>query len=253
MDTIKVRNIVFGEGVPKTFVPIVERKEANVLTLTKQIAESSADCVEFRADFYEHCEDVERLVRLVRMIREMIGDKVLLYTFRSDREGGQVAITTERYKQMITKICKSGLVDLVDVEGFREEGLLREMCDVAHENGVYVVASNHDFNKTPSEEEMARRLIHMERWGADIPKIAVMPQSKRDVLELLGATLRYYENGGNKPIITMSMGAIGGVSRFTGELFGSCATFATIGKASAPGQMELGMVEHIMTNVHKYL
>jgi len=253
MDTIKVRDIVIGEGVPKTFVPIVEQKEANILTLTKQIAESNADCVELRIDYFEHHEDFERVVRLVRMIREMIGNKVLLFTFRSDREGGQASITTERYKALLTRVCKSGLIDLVDVEAFREEGLLREICDIAHEYGVYVVASNHDFNKTPSEEEMARRLIHMEHWGADIPKIAVMPQSKRDVLELLGATLRYYENGGNKPIITMSMGAIGGISRFSGEVFGSCATFATIGKASAPGQMELDMMETIMNNIHKYL
>ena len=45
------------------------------------------------------------------------------------------------------------------------------------------------------------------------------------------------------PIITMSMGALGAVSRLSGEAIGSAMTFANPGKASAPGQVSLEVVK----------
>ena len=39
------------------------------------------------------------------------------------------------------------------------------------------------------------------------------------------------------PVVTMSMGALGVVSRMAGEIFGSCITFGAVGEISAPGQI----------------
>ena len=61
----------------------------------------------------------------------------------------------------------------------------------------------------------------MQDYGADIPKMAVMPKSKQDVLTLLSATLEMSEQFADRPIITMSMAGTGVVSRLTGETFGS--------------------------------
>ena len=41
------------------------------------------------------------------------------------------------------------------------------------------------------------------------------------------------------PAITMSMGKDGVISRLCGEVFGSCVTFGSHEKASAPGQMQM--------------
>mgnify|MGYP002231440565 CR=1 FL=1 len=46
--------------------------------------------------------------------------------------------------------------------------------------------------------------------NADIPKIAVMPQNKKDVLTLLAATEEMATNYADRPIITMSMAGTGG-------------------------------------------
>ena len=79
----------------------------------------------------------------------------------------------------------------------------------------------------------------MASMGADIAKIAVMPRSAVDVAALLAATAVCAESS-RVPLITMSMGPLGAVSRLSGQVFGSCATFATLGDAgSAPGQMPL--------------
>lgn len=76
----------------------------------------------------------------------------------------------------------------MDVEAFTGDEVVRDIIESAHESGVVVVASNHDFEKTPEKDEIVRRLRKMQELGADIPKIAVMPQSRKDVLTLLSAT-----------------------------------------------------------------
>lgn len=77
----------------------------------------------------------------------------------------------------------------------------------------------------------------MQDLGADIVKFAVTPRSERDVLRLLDATLAMKEDHNTTPVITMSMGKLGVISRICGEVFGSAVTFGTAGKASAPGQL----------------
>ena len=84
-------------------------------------------------------------------------------------------------------------------------------------------------------------------------KIAVMPQSKADVLTLLSATEEMATNFADRPIITMSMAATGLISRLCGEVFGSAATFGAVDKASAPGQMNAKDLETILSLLHASL
>lgn len=102
--------------------------------------------------------------------------------------------------------------------------------------GSRVIASNHDFDRTPDIKEMVRRLCRMEELGADVAKLAVMPVGKRDVLDLLQATLEADERLAI-PVITMSMGSLGACSRICGRITGSAMTFASVGEGSAPGQI----------------
>lgn len=79
----------------------------------------------------------------------------------------------------------------------------------------------------------------MQDCGADLLKLAVMPQDAADVLTLLSATLEMSEKYAKQPVVTMSMGAKGAVSRLAGEVFGSAMTFGSAGVASAPGQVSV--------------
>ena len=59
--------------------------------------------------------------------------------------------------------------------------------------GVSVIASHHDFEQTPSPEVMKMLLEKMCAGGADIVKLAVMPQNYKDVLNLLDVTAQFRE------------------------------------------------------------
>ncbi len=83
----------------------------------------------------------------------------------------------------------------------RTESLMKRL----KECGVYVAASNHHFDRTPSIEEMVKRMETMDHFGADILKLAVMPKSDEDLMSLLTATVMMKRRT-EKPVITMSMG-----------------------------------------------
>lgn len=253
METVRIRGIEIGAGIPKICVPVVAKTAEDVMESIRNIAAKKPDCIELRIDWFEHVTNQNEVLSLLQRIRTIIGDIVLLFTFRSKREGGEKDITIEQYRQLCEAACTSGYIDLIDIEAYMEDGLLQAMCEIAHKNNVYVVASNHDFNRTPSEEDIVTRLEYMDKLGADIPKIAVMPQNERDVIHLLSATAAYHEHGGKKPVITMSMAGIGGITRLSGEIFGSALTFAAVSQCSAPGQLELSDARKILEIIHKSL
>ena len=115
----------------------------------------------------------------------------------------------DRYFELNRFVIQSGLVDLVDLELFSSEAEVIELIAEAKENNVKVVLSSHDFFRTPPKEEIVARLVKMQGIGADITKIAVMPQSEEDVLTLLAATLEMKKAKADRPCITMSMGKYG--------------------------------------------
>ena len=253
--SLSIRGVEFGSGIPKICVPITGRTDEEILNQAREIVKEKPDCIELRIDWYENVFEAEKVVVLLKNLRDIIGNHVLLFTFRSALEGGEKDISTADYVGLCQVACNSGCIDLLDVEAFMEDGLLEGLVPVAHDNRVYIVGSNHNFAFTPTEEELYQTLIQIDRMGADIPKVAVMPVKERDVLNLLSATLMYYEKGGTKPIITMSMKEMGLISRVAGELVGSSLTFATVGQASAPGQIQIGRVRKILNEFsgHKSL
>ena len=139
------------------------------------------------------------------------------------------------------------------MELFTGEAQVKELIAHAHDKGVRVIMSNHDFDKTPSYNEILTRLKSMQTLGADIPKIAVMPTCKADVITLLQATNDMHENFADRPIITMSMAGTGVLSRLCGEVFGSALTFGAAKKASAPGQMGVEDLKTVLSLLHKSL
>ena len=253
MNTVKVRNIEIGTGIPKICVPIVGVTREEILAAADNIKSTKADVVEWRVDWYEDIFDFAKTEATMQALREALGEMPILFTFRTSKEGGEKAIETETYVELNQNAAKTGLIDLVDVEAFTGDEAVKAVVETAHANGVKVIASNHDFHKTPAKEEIVSRLRKMQELGADIPKIAVMPQNKKDVLTLLAATEEMSSEYADRPIITMSMSGTGVISRLCGEVFGSALTFGAVGKVSAPGQMGIEDLTTVLGLLHKSL
>ena len=253
MSCIDIRNVKIGEGIPKICVPIVGETREDILKSAKRVETSGADLAEWRVDWYESVFCVSKVESIAGELREILKDIPLLFTFRTAREGGKKAIDLKHYVELNERIIKTKAVDLIDIELFAGDSVVKKMIESAHKENVKVVVSNHDFEKTPEKDEIVRRLRKMQELGADIPKIAVMPQSRKDVLTLLSATEEMVSEYADRPIITMSMSATGLISRLCGECFGSALTFGAVGKASAPGQMNASDLSEILNLIHTSL
>lgn len=236
---VKIKDVTIGEGLPKICVPMVGETIPQLVEEANFLKDLDLDVVEWRVDFFEDVTNIDKVKEALQAIKAVLADKPIVFTFRSAKEGGQKEIGTEAYVELNKAIAATKLVEVIDVELFNDEKVVKELIEAAHKSGAAVIISNHDFDKTPAKEEIISRLRKAQELGGDIPKIAVMPTSTEDVLTLLDATRIMNEEYADRPIITMSMAGKGVISRLSGELFGSALTFGAAKKVSAPGQISV--------------
>lgn len=164
-------------------------------------------------DYFQGVGDVQRVVDTARELNEALGEIPILFTFRTKREGGEKEIGMEDYTALNRAVAQSSYVDAVDVEIFSGDEVVRKNIAAIHDAGAAVVGSSHEFHRTPEHAELIYRLRKMQDMGADILKVAVMPQNKADVLTLLSATEEMYRLYAQRPLLTMSMASDGVISR----------------------------------------
>lgn len=243
--SVALKNTVLGEGMPKICVPVVGRTIEEICRQAEDIAAVEPDLVEWRVDYYEDIFNAEIAGKTLAMLNGILKDIPVLFTFRSSLEGGERAITAEEYFELNSWAAAQEGISMVDVEGRRADLDCKALVAAIHEQGTPVVASNHFFHETPETEMLNRVFEELEETGADILKLAVMPQNDMDVLRLLTVTTEL-KNKTDRPVITMSMGKLGVVSRISGSLTGSAMTFGTVGAASAPGQLPVKDLRKIL-------
>lgn len=195
--------------------------------------------------FFGNLDSAEAVEKVCHGLGDILGQIPMIFTVRTKKEGGNCRISTEDYVNILQNAAKNREIDLVDVEIFMDLPKMRALIAKLQQMGKKVIASNHHFEGTPQREAMQQILCEMEEAGADLRKLAVMPSKPEDVLQLLEATVNAGKNG-EAPVITMSMGSLGAVSRICGQVFGSCITFAAVGQASAPGQIDLENLRTIL-------
>ena len=257
MRTITIRGVELGAGVPKTIVPIVAKTKADILAKAEEITRLPADLVEWRADFYEDLFNTQRLLETLKELRAVLKDKPILFTIRTKPEGGEVKLLYEQYTEINLAVAKSGDSDLVDVEMFWGNkdwnipvfDVSAKLVDKIHKVGCLVVGSRHNFSDTPDKDSMVLTLKNIQSAGADIPKIAVMPKIRADVLDVIDASIEYGRDS-DRPYLTISMGPLGMLSRVACEFCGSCMTFGAAGQASAPGQIQVGELKDMLARIH---
>ena len=248
MKSVLVRDVEIGAGNPKICVPLVGTTQARILAEARECSWSGADLVEWRGDYYEDIFDTQRVLQLLGELRNILYYMPLIFTFRSLEEGGKRSVTTEKYQDLLQAVLKSNYVDLVDIQLSLWESNAKKTVPLAREKGVKVIISSHDFRKTPSQGEIVSRLCTMQILGADIVKMAVMPQTAGDVITLLAATVEMTSSFATCPVVTMSMGELGQISRVCGSLTGSAITFGAVGvgKESAPGQLKVNDLRRVL-------
>jgi 3-dehydroquinate dehydratase-1 len=243
---------MIGEGaLPLICTPLVGKTREAVLEELTVVLPKGPDAVEWRADFFAALGDTAAVVELGREISRAASGRVVIFTIRSHREGGQpIALSDRAAIELAAVVCAKTDIEYVDCELSNQEGDIAFLREAAHAHGKLVIASFHDFAGTPERGVLRRKFLEAERLGLDVAKVAVMPKSLEDVLALLGATLEAKQTI-KLPLITMSMGGYGAVSRMVGGVFGSSLSFAVGQNASAPGQIPIDELRTVLGIVER--
>lgn len=249
--TIDVRGVVIGGKDPRICLPLVSAEPDDLLNEAQELIVKSPDILEWRIDAYTMLFDVNACLDALQDLRKAIGDIPLIFTCRSEKEGGMQKISQQNRQALILSAMSTGAVDIVDVELDNDATFLDAIIAGAKSADVKVILSHHNFTETPAESFICEVLTRAQERGADIAKIAVMPNCYTDVLTLLTATNTSRIGNIRVPMITISMGDEGGISRLAGGLFGSDVTFAAGRESSAPGQHSIEDLRKGMALLYK--
>ncbi|MFV0519935.1 MAG: type I 3-dehydroquinate dehydratase [Lachnospirales bacterium] len=249
--SIKIKNVVIGDGIPKICVSIAENTYEEVINKAKHLSVTPVDIIEWRADFFDEIFSFEKVKALLIELNKTYKDIPILFTFRTLPEGGNKNISEIEYLKLLEFIVDTELVDLIDIEVSIGYTKIKDFIIKAHNKNINVIGSKHNFNFTPSKEDIICILKDIEHLGVDIPKVAFMPKDTKDVLSLLEATVLTKERMGEKPFIAISMGAYGIISRLSCEIFGASITFASFGTQTASGQIDVTDLDTVRKIIHK--
>ncbi|EZH65695.1 3-dehydroquinate dehydratase [Bacillaceae bacterium JMAK1] len=231
---------------PLICTPLTGSDRNSLMTQLEVIVKKNPDMIEWRVDFFEKLDDLQAVKSVAEEIRNRSAHIPILFTRRSTREGGEeITISEKQVFNMYEAMMISKTVDLIDVELSADQADIDRVKRLAEDHHVQLLMSYHNFSETPSVEEIYNKLKETEDQGADIGKIAVMPQSIEDVLSLMQATTKASKHL-SIPIVTMSMGRLGALSRMMGGACGSAMTFAVGSASSAPGQMPIEQLNAVL-------
>ncbi|MCD7709209.1 MAG: type I 3-dehydroquinate dehydratase [Clostridiales bacterium] len=250
-DKVSIKNKTLGEGRPLLCVPIMAKERDGIVSEAERLVELGAEMIEWRVDAFTGAGSLNAIREVLSTLAELTKNTILIYTFRTKSQGGLLELAPEKVRDIRQVAAESRVADLIDVEVIDERRAQREIRQI-QKMGARVIGSHHDFHQTPERGIIRMIMEQIITSGADVVKLALMPQNVQDVLNLLEETHIFHESYPDKPLITMSMGELGMMTRLAGECFGSCVTFGAGEVASAPGQIPFAELSQVLDIIHKY-
>ncbi len=246
----KIKRCTFGKGKPVICISTTSSSEEAILKEVKSYIEDGAQMIEFRCDYFEGINDIKEIEALLEKMAAYVDKSILLFTIRTKNQGGCAELAPDYIDELTMLAAKNKAVDMVDIEYYETKDATSKIRALRNE-GVKVIASHHDFNKTPDDKTIDKMLREINSGGADIVKLALMPRNMHDVLRLSDCAIRFKEEYKDQPIAIISMGKFGMILRICAEAISSCLTFAAGKSASAPGQIDYEELKQMVELINK--
>jgi len=182
------------------------------------------DIAEIRLDLIgpEHDDWMELCRRI-----EAAGTPALL-TLRTAEEGGKSTASLDERLEITRRALPH--VSALDVEHQRAGAA--EFAAEARRQAKPIVASYHDFQRTPAAGELLA-VIDSAAAYADVVKISTFVNTAADIGVLRGLLVRRDKI----PLCIIGMGPLGTITRTEFPRLGSCLTYGYLDAPAAPGQL----------------
>ena len=204
-----------------------------LLELAAKARENGADLLEVRIDLFKKV-NLAGLKKELKVIRQKVKLPVIVTVRRKDEGGGRRYSERERLLLLKSLIPS---IDAVDIE-LRSERIGGEVIREAKLRKRKILVSYHNLVKTPPDEELEDIAFRAKGAGGDIVKIAVRAKSRDEVVRMM--TFTYHCP--HRPLVSISLGRAGTISRVLAPFFGSCLTYAYVDSPAAPGQLNVSQL-----------
>ncbi|MCD5397846.1 type I 3-dehydroquinate dehydratase [candidate division NPL-UPA2 bacterium] len=227
---LSIGNVSLGQG-PR-IVAVIWGSE--LVELAARAKEDGADLLEVRIDLFKKVNLVS-LKKELKVIRQKVKLPLIATVRRRDEGGGYRYLERERLHLLESLIP---LIDVVDIE-LRSKGIAKKVIRRAKLKKKKVLISYHNLVKTPSDEKLETIACQAKEMGGDIVKIATLANDRDEVTRLMIFTYRCP----CRPLISISLGWMGAISRILAPFFGSCLTYAYVDSPAAPGQLSVSQLK----------
>ncbi|KAH9552617.1 hypothetical protein CY35_09G075800 [Sphagnum magellanicum] len=216
--------------------PLVARSVSQMLTQMQEAKANGADVVESRVDHipgFNAAKDLPVLLNARTL--------PMIVTARAKWEGG-VYEGEETERQKLLQLAVKLGADYVDIE----LQVARDFIATLKQNKIVsetkVIVSNHNWEVTPSLQEIGELVARIQSTGADIVKFATTATNITDVSRVLHLLAH-----SQVPTIALVMGPKGVIGRILCPKYGGYLTFGALskGQESAPGQPTLADLSHV--------
>ncbi|OYT42546.1 MAG: type I 3-dehydroquinate dehydratase [Candidatus Altiarchaeales archaeon ex4484_43] len=214
---------------------IIESGIGSMVNIANSI---DSDIIELRLDCLSEFSGLEKL-------KDIRKEKIV--TCMPSWEGGNFGGQEGERFEILNKAI--GFAEFVTIELRAKKKYRDELIKRAKEIGVKVIIAYHDFDSTPERKEIMKILNRERDSRADIAKVAFMANDYKDVLNLMQVLVdKNLDEKFGIPIIALSMGKPGRISRVLAPLLGSYLTFASVerGRESAEGQLTVNELRKIL-------
>lgn len=239
----KVRNNnLFNMNTMKCCGTVLEETREGILKEVQFFLKQGVEILEIRGDaFLAYNNSVDELMEALVCVREKAGNTTILFTLRSEKEGGYYKDLESEYEEILRKISQNRLVDMIDIEIERLEYNLGTLINCIHQSKIPVILSAH-FPETLAYTERRKRLENtikkMELTKGEVYKLAFFVKDEEELnnyKEVLNSHKKWMEH----LHIGIAMGKAGKVSRYDKNWCGSCMTYVCGSKEAAPGQISV--------------
>jgi 3-dehydroquinate dehydratase-1 len=217
---------------PTVIAPFTDRTPLRTL---EAAAKQGLSLAEARVDLFRD-RRVEAIREHIAAVRAVLP---VLVTIRAAREGGAWR-EPERARLELYRALLPG-ADAVDVE--LAAPIRVDVVSAARSARRLVVLSHHDFRRTPSAARLDRIVDAGARAGADIVKLAAQVEDDAGTARLAAVFARHPR----RALVVIAMGEHGKKSRVFFPALGSLFTFASLDRATAPGQLDLAATRRELT------
>lgn len=231
----------------------MKKTKEEIVQLAEEMSKTPAEMVEWRIDFFQEKDNLEKIKECLIPVRKILKDKQLLLTMRIQSEGGSVTwnqVNLPEYLEFL--IQHTPLYDAIDLE-MQTIKMIRNkekehLIAILKINHKLFIGSYHNFHHMEDADIILKKCKEIGDVPVDIVKIAYLPNTIKEVEGFIQLS-KQVDLPTNTKKVMIAMSDLGREMRIWPEKTKSAIAYCSYQKETTLGQITIA--EYIKIREHQ--